>query len=167
MGVHTLREISRRNYDCARGTKPQGCNHNFWGIFLVARTCLRINEFVTRGNRKMNAERDADGLFSNALPLTRSNSALSRSLFSTYEMGKPWNKHCLTVHFIRLVSKSLQQCSVQEPRCHFAHVRTFCERNRPCYEHHTLALSPGLFILLGSGEKVLDRLQRACAYFTY
>ena len=98
MGVYTLREISRRNYDSARGASPLGRYHNSWGIFLVARTCPHINEFITQGNRKMNADRDADRLFSSALPLTRSNSALSRSLSTTYEMGKPWDKRRRTVH---------------------------------------------------------------------
>ena len=89
MGVYALREVSRRNYDSAQGAKPQERYHNSWGIFLVARTYPCTNEFITRITRKMNADRDADGLFSSVLPLTRSNNALSKSLSTTYEMGKP------------------------------------------------------------------------------
>ena len=72
MGVYVLWEISRRNYDSAQGALPLGRYHNSWGIFLIARTCPYINEFITRGNRKINVDRDADGLFSSTLPLTRS-----------------------------------------------------------------------------------------------
>ena len=148
MGVYALGERSRRNYDTARGAKPRGRYHNSWGIFLLARTCPCINEFITRGSRKMNADRDADGLFSSALPLTRSDSALSRSLFTTYEMGKPWDKRRRTVHLNRLVSNSLQQLPFQEPRYHFyagtnllrAWPAILCA-SRPCYEHHAPAMS--------------------------
>ena len=97
MGMYALQEISRRNYDSARE------------IFLIARTCPCINKFITRGNRKMNVDQDGDELFSSALPLTRSDSALYRSLSTTYEMGKPWDKHGRTAHLNRLVSNFLQQ----------------------------------------------------------
>ena len=50
--------------------------------------CPCINEFISQGNRKMNADRDVDRMFSNALSLTRFNNALSRSLSTTYEIGK-------------------------------------------------------------------------------
>ena len=119
MGVYELQEISRSNYDSAQGVKPPGCYHNFWGIFLVVRTSPCINEFITQGNHKMNADRDADGLFSSALPRTCSNSALSRSVSTTYKMGKPWDKCRRTAHLNRLVSNSLQQHPVQEPHHHF------------------------------------------------
>ena len=135
MGVYMLWKISWTNYDSSRGAKPRGHNHNFWVIFLVAHTCPYINEFITQGNRKLNADRDADGLLSSPLPLTRSDIALSRSLSTTYEMRKPWDKRRRTTHLDRLVSNSLQQHSVQEPRCHFTYVRMCYERNRPCYEH--------------------------------
>ena len=61
----------------------------------------------------MNADWDADRLFS---------SALSRSLSTTYEMGKPWDKRQQTPHPNRLVSNSLQQRPVQEPHHHFLHM---------------------------------------------
>ena len=34
--------------------------YTFWGIFLVARKFPYINEFITQGSRKMNADQDAD-----------------------------------------------------------------------------------------------------------
>ena len=67
----------------------------------------------------MNADQDADGLFSSALPLTHSDRALSRSLSTTYEIEKPWDKRRRKAHLNRLVSNSLQQRPDQEPRHHF------------------------------------------------
>ena len=134
MGVYALWEISRRNYDSPRGAKPLKCYHNSWGIFLAACTCPYINEFITRGNRKINADRDADGLFSTAPPLTGSDSALSRSLPTMYEIGKPWDKRWQTAHLNHLVSNLHQQRPVQEPRRHFYTCTKFYEHNRPCYE---------------------------------
>ena len=121
MGLYALREISRRNYDSARRKKHLGRCNNLWEIFLIASTCphMYIMELFTRGNRRMNAHRDADGLFPSALLLTRSDCDLSRSVFITYKMGKPWDKRQRTAHLNRLVSKSLKQCPVQEPRCYF------------------------------------------------
>ena len=49
MGMYVFREIS-------------------WRI-LIARTYWYNNEFITRGNQKMNTDQDADGLFSSALYL--------------------------------------------------------------------------------------------------
>ena len=63
----------------------------------------------------MNADQDADGLFSSALPVAHPVQGLS----TMYEMGKPWDKHRQTAHLNRLVSNSLQQYPVQEPRRHF------------------------------------------------
>ena len=88
-------------------------------VFLIARTCPLINKFITRGNRKMNADRDVDGLFLSALPLTRSANPLSRSLSTTYEKGKPWDKCQQTAHLNHVVSNSLQQRPVEEPGHHF------------------------------------------------
>ena len=142
MGVYALREISRRNYDSAWRVKPWGHCHNSWGIFLIDRKCPYINKFITWGSCKMNTDRDTDGLFSSALPLTCSDSALSRSLYTTYEMGKPWDERRQTAHLNHLVFISLQQRPVREP-CHHLYACTNVLRIsitpllralRPCYE---------------------------------
>ena len=44
--------------------------------YLPAHILSWEKRFITWGNRKMNADRDADELFSSSLPLTRSDSAL-------------------------------------------------------------------------------------------
>ena len=142
MGVDTLREISLRNHDSAWGANsPRGRYNNSWGMFLVPRTCPHINEFITQGNCKMNA----DGLFS--------------SLSTMYEMGKlhVWDKRQRTAHLNWLVSNSLQQRPVNEPRCHFyactnvlsvtsqvmsvtapvMSITPLLRASRPCCEHHT------------------------------
>ena len=123
MGVHALREISQWNYDSALGALLCGRYHNSWGIFLIVHTCPCINNSITRGNHKMNADRDADGLFSSALPLTRSDRALSRSLSTTYEMGKLWDKHRRPAHH-------------HTPMDHTSHGVFYLWASRPCYERH-------------------------------
>ena len=120
------------------------CYHNSWGIFLVARTSPYINEFITQGNRKMNADRDGDEQFSSALPLTRSNRALSRSLFTMYKMGKPWDKRQQTAHSTAssptcsnsVLSRSLTTIFMCVQTC-YKRNRQCYERDCPCYEHHT------------------------------
>ena len=136
------------NYDRAWGAKPWGHYHNSLWIFLVARTCPYINTFITQRNSKMNPDRDADGLFSSALPLTCSDSSLSSSLSTMYEKGKPRDKRWWTAHLNLLVSNSLQQHPVQEPPAIFTHVQMCYKHNRPCYEcdrpcfeHHTPVMS--------------------------
>ena len=131
--MYSLREISRRNYDSALGALPWGRYHNSWGVFLVVHTCPCINRFITRGNRKMNTDRDADGLFSSALFLTRSDSAMSRSLSTTYEMGKPWDKHQRTAHH-------------HTPMDRTSHGVFYLWASRPCYEHHAPVISVTLLL---------------------
>ena len=141
MGVYTLREISRRNYDSDWGAKPQGHNHNSWGIFLVVRTCPYINEFITWGNHKMNADWDADGLFSSALPLTCSDSALSKS------PCRRWESHEINANRPHISTALSPTCSnsvlSRSLAVIFTHVQTCYECNWPCYkrdhpwyEHH-------------------------------
>ena len=59
----------------------------------------------------------------------------SRSLSTTYEMGKPWDKHLRTAHLNCLVSNLLQQHYVQEPCRHFYACTKCYKRKLPCYEH--------------------------------
>ena len=61
---------------------------------------------------------NADELLSSALPLTRSDSTLSRSLSTMDEIGKPWGKRQRTAYLNHPVSNSLQQHPVQEPLHH-------------------------------------------------
>ena len=58
---------------------------------------------------------NADELLSRALPLTRSDSTLYRSLSTMDGMGKPWDRLQRTAHVNRPVPNLLQQHPVQEP----------------------------------------------------
>ena len=111
-----------------------GKYYNSWEIFFVRCTYPYINEFITEGNSKINADWDADRLFSSALSLTRSDTTLSRSLSTTYEIWKPWDKRWRTTHLKHLVSNSLQQHPVQEHRCHFYACTNMLEHSQPWYE---------------------------------
>ena len=127
-GVYTLWEVSRRNNDSSQGANPLRRYHNSWGIFPIARTCPYINKFIIRGNCKINTDRDADGLFSNLLSLTRYNRALSRNLSTTYEMGKPRNK-CWQTAYLNHLASTLAACT------------NMLQAWLPCYEHHTTVTS--------------------------
>ena len=82
----------------------------------------------------MNADQNVDGLFSSALPLTRSDSTLSRNLSTMYEMGnleininRPHISTTLSpTRFNRVLSRSLATI--------FTHVQLCYERNWPCYQ---------------------------------
>ena len=131
MGVWVPREISRRNYDSARGAKPRGCYHNFWGIFLVVRTCPYINEFITWGNFKMNADRDA--------PTVLCPGACS--------LHTKWESHEINANRLHISATLCPTCSnsvlSRNLTAIFTHVWTCYEHklpcyrcDRPCYEHH-------------------------------
>ena len=107
---------------------------------------------------------NADRLLSSALPLTRSDGALSSSQSTTDETRMPWNQCGQTPHLNCFVSNSPQQCPLADTfTLVIAHVTSVTApgASHPCYEHHTpvMSITP---LLQACGTWLLQIMQVHC-----